>query len=132
MLYNAQNSCSFYNSWMQIIFPSQEFSNPILFSQILHVDRSSYKNDFDWMSDCRSHSFLAIFFLYKDGAIINLGFVFFNSATMVFEKKIGSEILNFGSFSRIVVKELKRMRVIRLRTNRKVPYTVVWRGLHIN
>lgn len=72
------------------------------------------------------------FFLYKDGAIINLGFVFFNSATMVFEKKIGSEILNFGSFSRIVVKELKRMCVIRLRTNRKVPYTVVWRGLHIN
>lgn len=117
---------------MQIIFPSQEFSNPILFSQILHVDRFSYKNDFDWMSDCRSHSFLAIFFLYKDGAIINLGFVFFNSATMVFEKKIGSEILNFGSFSRIVVKELKRMCVIRLRTNRKVPYTVVWRGLHIN
>lgn len=104
---------------MQIIFPSQEFSNPILFSQILHVDRFSYKNDFD----C---------FLYKDGAIINLGFVFFNSATMVFEKKIGSEILNFGSFSRIVVKELKRMCVIRLRTNRKVPYTVVWRGLHIN
>lgn len=76
--------------------------------------------------------FLRFFFLYKDGAIINLGFVYFNSATMVFEKKIGSEILNFGSFSRIVVKELKRMCVIRLRTNRKVPYTVVWRGLHIN
>lgn len=132
MLYNAQNihvlfktaeckSSSQVKSFLIRFFSHKSFMSTDLATKTISIG---------WVIVDRT-LFLR-FFLYKDGAIINLGFVFFNSATMVFEKKIGSEILNFGSFSRIVVKELKRMCVIRLRTNRKVPYTVVWRGLHIN